>query len=117
MSTESGYDNTAVSEKGAIGLMQIMPETASYVCALYGVEYDGDKLFDPEYNILLGCKYIRYLKERFTEEYALAAYNAGEGNVRKWVRDGGELRFRETCEYVKRVLRAKRYYEIKYGGR
>lgn len=97
--------------------MQLMPETASYVCATYGVVYDGDKLFDSEYNISLGCKYLRYLKDRFTENYALAAYNAGEGNVRKWIRGGGELRFRETREYVKRVYRAKKYYEIKYGSR
>ena len=103
ISVESGYNITAVSEKGAIGLMQLMPETASYVCATYGVVYDGDKLFDSEYNISLGCKYLRYLKDRFTENYALAAYNAGEGNVRKWIRGGGELRFRETREYVKRI--------------
>lgn len=117
ISVESGYNVTAVSEKGAIGLMQLMPETASYVCATYGVVYDGDKLFDSEYNISLGCKYLRYLKDRFTENYALAAYNAGEGNVRKWIRGGGELRFRETREYVKRVYRAKKYYGIKYGSR
>jgi len=105
IAAESGFDSTAVSPKGAIGLMQIMPATA----LRYGV--DGDrkmaiekKLFDPKTNIRTGTRYLRDLINMFPGqlELALAAYNAGEGAVQ---RAGNQIpNFKETQAYVKRVM-------------
>ncbi len=115
IATESGYDANAVSNKGAVGLMQIMPDTANYVCALYGMRYSENDLKKPEYNIRIGCKYLRYLSGKFTGENILIAYNAGEGNAKKWIESGKNVPFKETRDYVKRVVRARRLYAIKYG--
>ncbi len=91
---ESGGDSTAVSPKGAAGLMQLMPDTARAV----GV---SDR-FDPRENILGGARYLRQLVDRFGNlENALAAYNAGPGNVE---RHNGVPPFPETQNYVRRVL-------------
>lgn len=91
---ESGGDSTAVSPKGAAGLMQLMPDTARAV----GV---NDR-FDPRENIMGGARYLRQLVDRFGNlENALAAYNAGPGNVE---RHNGVPPFPETQNYVRRVL-------------
>jgi Rod binding domain-containing protein len=91
---ESGGDTTAVSPKGAAGLMQLMPDTARAV----GV---NDR-FDPRENIMGGARYLRQLVDRFGNlENALAAYNAGPGNVE---RHNGVPPFPETQNYVRRVL-------------
>ena len=103
--TESGFDPTAVSPKGAIGLMQIMPATARR----YGVESDmklalEKKLTDPRINIKTGTRYLRDLINMFPGriELALAAYNAGEGAVQ---RAGNQIpNYKETQNYVKTVL-------------
>ena len=103
--TESGFDLTAVSPKGAIGLMQIMPATARR----YGVESDKKlalekKLTDPRINIKTGTRYLRDLINMFPGriELALAAYNAGEGAVQ---RAGNQIpNYKETQNYVKTVL-------------
>jgi len=96
---ESGGDPRAVSPKGALGLMQLMPETA----ALMGVQDP----FDPEDNVAGGVKYLKLCLRRFGEDVilALAAYNAGPGAVAKY---GGVPPYRETEEYVGRVLTAYR---------
>jgi hypothetical protein len=93
---ESGFDPHAVSPRGALGLMQIMPATA----AQYGVAQPAE----PRANVRAGARYLRDLLHRFDHdlELALAAYNAGPGNV---VRYGGVPPFRETTRYVDRVLR------------
>ncbi len=93
--TESGFDPDAVSVMGAIGLMQVLPTTA----ALYS---DGDP-FDPVVNVDVGSRYFRDLLEQFEGDIALAlaAYNAGPGNVLK---HGGVPPFRETQRYVERVM-------------
>ncbi len=98
--TESDFRAGLVSHKSAQGLMQIVPSTAR----LLGV----DDPFDPEKNIAAGTKYFRYLLDRFQDEtIALAAYNAGEGNV---VRFGGVPPFSETQSYVAKVNRRAAHY-------
>ena len=93
--TESDFRNTLVSEKSAQGLMQIVPSTAR--------ELGIQNPFDPQQNIAAGTKYFRYLLDRFEDEAtALAAYNAGEGNVERF---GGIPPFRETQNYITRVNR------------
>lgn len=92
---ESGFDPEAVSSRGAAGLMQVMPSTA-------GTAGPAD-LCDPELNLDAGARYLRSLLNRFRGdlELALAAYNAGPGNVRRY---GGVPPFRETRRYVDKVL-------------
>ena len=93
--TESGYDPLAISPKGAVGLMQLMPDTA--------VRFNVSDPFDPDENIRAGCQYVRWLMERFHRdlELVLAAYNAGEKNVLK---NGGRVpQFDETLRYIERV--------------
>jgi soluble lytic murein transglycosylase-like protein len=105
IATESGFDTRAVSPKGAVGLMQIMPATAER----YGVSGDArtpvdKKLTDPRTNIKAGTRYLRYLLDLFPGrlELALAAYNAGEGAVQ---RAGNKIpNYRETQNYVKTVM-------------
>jgi len=102
--TESNFDSGAVSEDGARGLMQLMPETAR----LMGVR-DID---DPEENLEGGVRYLSQLLKTFGSnlQLAVAAYNAGETAVRKY---GAIPPYRETRDYVKKVLH---YYDV-YGGR
>ena len=105
IAAESGFDASAVSPKGAIGLMQIMPGTARR----YGVEGDRKmalekKLTDPRINIKTGTRYLRDLINMFPGqlELAIAAYNAGEGAVQ---RAGNQIpNYKETQAYVKTVL-------------
>lgn len=105
IATESGFDARAVSPRGAVGLMQVMPETAQR----YGVTGDRKmpvqkKLFDPGINISTGAKYLHYLMSLFPGrlDLALAAYNAGEGAV---IRAGKQVpNFKETQNYVKTVM-------------
>lgn len=98
--TESDFRPSLVSHKTAQGLMQIVPSTAE----LLGV----DDPFDPEKNIAAGTRYYRYLLDRFDDEtMALAAYNAGEGNVARY---GGIPPFAETRDYISKVNRRTRRY-------
>jgi soluble lytic murein transglycosylase-like protein len=98
--TESDFRPTLVSHKNAQGLMQIVPARA----ALLGV----DDPFDPEKNIAAGTRYVRYLLDTFHDEtIALAAYNAGEGNVARF---GGIPPFEETRQYISKVNRRTHRY-------
>ncbi len=99
---ESDFRPRLISEKNAQGLMQIVPSTGE----LLGVH----NLFDPEQNIVAGTKYLRYLIDRFGNlRTALAAYNAGEGNIEKF---GGMPPFPETVNYVQRVNSHTRWYRL-----
>ena len=118
---ESGFDQDAVSAKGAEGLMQLLPSTAEYLAKKlkYG-EYD---LEEPEDNIMLGTYYLSLLEDRFEDEVlVLCAYNAGPTNVQKWLENveyvdaNGTLTkipFEETHNYVNKCIQAKKYYNYK----
>ncbi len=122
--TESSFNERAESEKGAKGLMQITDNTAEYIAKLLGViEYD---VYLPKTNIRFGCFYLRLLLDKFgSEKTALCAYNAGEGNVAKWLKnnqysiDGVELSFipyKETEEYIRKIYKSWAKYEKLYGN-
>jgi soluble lytic murein transglycosylase-like protein len=95
--TESNYRPLAISPKGAVGLMQIMPALVR--------QYGLDDPFDPTHNLEAGMKHLRGLLQRFDIRGALAAYNAGEGAVARY---GGVPPYRETQDYVRRILAAIR---------
>jgi len=99
---ESGYNPRAVSPKGAMGLMQLMPETASLL--------ECENPFDPESNIRTGIKYLRYLLNYFkgNVDLALAAYNAGPKNVIKY--NYTIPPYNETRTYVRKVKEFYKYY-------
>ncbi|MBU4556697.1 MAG: lytic transglycosylase domain-containing protein [Actinobacteria bacterium] len=118
---ESAWRPQIVSKAGAVGLMQVLPATAQELSREGFVDerFDPDDLSDPAVNIEFGTAYIRYLVERYHEmETAIAAYNAGIGNVDEWVEPGGDIRetieFPETRHYVLRVMRARDVYERLY---
>ena len=90
---ESNYKARARSQKGAMGLMQLMPATAR--------EYNVRNPYDPKANIAAGVKHLKSLIDRWGVELALAAYNAGEGAVKKF---NGVPPYRETRNYVRRIL-------------
>jgi hypothetical protein len=104
--TESRFRAGARSEVGARGLMQLMPRTGRWMGAR--------NLYDPEQNVEAGAKYLQYLSKRFNgdQKKIIAAYNAGEGNVKRY---GGVPPFRETRQYVSRVMTRykKRQQQIK----
>lgn len=114
VSVESGFEPTARSGKGAVGLMQLLPSTAEDCAARSGLSWAEPRLTEPDYNIRLGCEYLRYLFDRFgSERLVLAAYNAGEGRVRAWLREGRteNIPYPETARYLLKVAAAKRAYE------
>ncbi len=90
---ESSYRSTARSPRGALGLMQLMPATAR--------QYSVQNPFDPHANLDAGIRHLRSLLDRFDLSLALAAYNAGEATIKRY---GGVPPFRETREYVQRVM-------------
>jgi soluble lytic murein transglycosylase len=117
---ESSFDRAAMSHVGARGLMQLMPATAREQAGKLGLPYDLGRLTsDPAYNVMLGSDYFQRLLDQWggNAPLAIASYNAGAGNVRKWVRANGDPRagtdivrwiedipFSETRNYVQRVL-------------
>ena len=121
INAESGFDKDAVSRHGAVGLMQIMPTTAAWVCGQMGNEYNKNLLTDPQTNIQIGTYYLNYLLQKFVAlETALAAYNAGEGNVLLWLENPkyspdnislSTTPFRETNAYVQKILSSTEIYE------
>lgn len=118
---ESDWRPAIVSDAGAIGLMQVLPQTAEELSreGLVDPEYDPGDLADPRVNIEFGTAYLRYLVERYHEiETAVAAYNAGIGRVDGWIEPGGDIRrnieFPETRHYVLRVSRARDVYRRLY---
>ena len=124
---ESNFEADATSHVGAKGLMQLMDITAEECNEKgeYGYSIPSD-LYDPEKNVMLGCSYIKSLMDTYGDKsLALAAYNAGTGNVRKWLEDesladgnGGlsHIPYEETEDYVKKVIRTYERYTELYGN-
>jgi soluble lytic murein transglycosylase len=115
---ESKFKADAMSSSGAIGLMQLLPDTAKGI-ALHtgGSKFRVKDLYDPEINVRYGAWYLRHLLDKYGDEQdALAAYNAGQDNVDRWRRAGTGIQFAETRAYVKRVEELKRIYRQAYGS-
>ncbi|KAA9018816.1 lytic transglycosylase domain-containing protein [Sphingobium limneticum] len=124
---ESQFDRQIVSHAGARGLMQLMPGTAREQAGKLGMSYNPGSLNEPSYNIMLGSGYFQRMLDYYGGSYplAVAAYNAGPGNVNKWVRANGDPRMPgadmlrwieqipifETRNYVQRVLENAVVYE------
>jgi len=122
---ESSNQPDAVSKSGAIGLMQVMPQTGEWIAAKLKVnDFDADMLLDPNVNIRFGCWYLRFLNDRFDRDRMLvtAAYNAGHGTVDRWLEDSTVSRdgqlvnipYPETERYVEKVYRAYEIYQRLY---
>jgi soluble lytic murein transglycosylase len=125
---ESRFRDGQTSHAGALGLMQLTPATARYIARKSGgTAFVVGDLATPQVNIAYGAYYLRYLLRRYDgdEAVALAAYNAGEGNVDRWLagaraRDGSltvdAIPYPETRAYVERVQQAKRDYASNYAS-
>jgi soluble lytic murein transglycosylase len=107
---ESKFRADARSKSGALGLMQLLPETAKGIATRTGGSaFEVDDLYDPELNVRYGSWYLRHLIDKYgSEEQALAAYNGGQGNL-----DRG-IMYRETRRYVERVLELREIYRDAY---
>jgi peptidoglycan lytic transglycosylase len=114
---ESKFDARAESSSGAIGLMQLLPETAKGI-ALHtgGSRFRVADLWDPEINVRYGSFYLRRLLNKYGNvRLALAAYNAGQANVDSWRREHKGIAFPETRQYVDEVLHARDVYATAYA--
>ena len=115
---ESKFKADARSRSGAIGLMQLLPDTAKGI-AIHtgGSQFRVEDLYDPEINVRYGAWYLHHLLLKYGDEQdALAAYNAGQDNVDRWRRAGKGFQFAETRAYVDRVEQLKRIYRRAYGS-
>ena len=123
--TESRFEHDAVSMKSAKGLMQIGETTGEWAGDLLDItEYNQEMLFEPKVNIKIGCWYLNKLIHQFEIiQTALAAYNAGSGNVSKWLQDSNysddgktlkEIPYGETKRYVKKVIVTQKIYQWLY---
>ena len=124
--TESKFQDDVHSHRGAIGLMQLMPDTAEWIATqLEDPAYSVEAIHEPERNIRYGIWYLSTLQHEFggNDVLALAAYNAGRGNVQSWIREYGwpadfhdidAIPYQETREYVRKVLLTERKYRSLY---
>lgn len=114
--TESKFDVNARSGSGAIGLMQLTPETAKGIAIRTGgAAFRLSDLTNAEINVRYGCWYLRHLFRKYHDErIVLAAYNAGQGNVDGWLSKGQSIQFPETNAYVDRVEDLKDVYRRAY---
>lgn len=120
ISTESGFEENALSYKGAKGLMQIKDKTKNWCIENLDVPQYSDSAVQ---NISIGCTYFKYLMNKYDSNVitALAAYNAGEGNVSKWLKLENsknyvlsDIPFKETKNYVERVETRRKIYQFLY---
>ena len=113
---ESRFDPEAESAAGAIGLMQLLPDTAKGIALRTGGEqFVVSDLRDPEINVRYGAWYLDHLWSRYEDtRLVLAAYHAGQGNVGRWRADGTGIAFSETRSYVADVLRIRDVYADAY---
>lgn len=124
---ESNFDANAVSNSGAKGLMQLMDSTAIEMARKLNIEnFESNMLYEPEINIMLGTKYFDNLLAKYNENYylAIAAYNAGIGNVDSWINkniiseNGSDIEnipYKETNMYVRKTINAYAIYTNLYG--
>ncbi|MFP4661435.1 MAG: lytic transglycosylase domain-containing protein [Halanaerobiales bacterium] len=124
---ESKYIASARSHRDARGLMQIMPVTGVWIAEQMGISgFNDEMLYDPVINIMFGCWYISNLNQQFNEQLlvVLAAYNAGRGNVKKWLESNNwdgmdasldDLPFEETKNYIKQVVAVYARYKKIYN--
>ena len=123
---ESNFNENAQSSSDAIGLMQIMEITAIETARKMNLEVTEEDLFKPDLNINIGLKYFTYLLNQYDNNYPLAiiAYNAGMGNVDAWIKDGTikedgtdieNVPFKETNNYVRKILRDYEIYKGLYN--
>lgn len=122
--TESHFEPKAVSHAGAEGLMQIMPVTAEWIAWRRGYTHEREKVFEPAYNIDMGCYLLSYLLDYYKNDLilAVAAYNAGASSVDGWLEkseaSNGEsldIPYAETKNYVEKVLDSYEKYKLKRG--
>lgn len=123
---ESGFDQKAVSAAGAVGLMQIMPETGRWIAEQMGIDgYTDDALYLSRTNIRMGCWYVGELEHEFKENLTLImiAYNAGRGQTKQWMQENNwdynfnrieEIPFPDTRVYVNKVLQDRDKYYLYY---
>lgn len=123
--TESGFTPDAVSLKGAIGLMQITPDTFDWLCSKTGDEANALLLYEPDTNIRYGTYFLSLLHNEYKAwDTVYAAYNAGRGRVNSWLaseeyNNNGRLKnipYEETASYVKKVEKAQSVYARLYYG-
>jgi soluble lytic murein transglycosylase len=116
---ESRFHPDARSEAGAIGLMQILPETGEFIARSTGGEdFVVADLRNPDLNVRYGTWLLAHLLDRYGGDLrlALAAYHAGAGNVDEWLSAGSEIAFPETRAYVDEVERVRQVYADAYRG-
>jgi soluble lytic murein transglycosylase len=115
---ESKFKADARSDRGAIGLMQLLPATAEGIAERTGgSKFTTADLYDPEINVRYGAWYLRHLLDKYgSEPLALAAYNAGQANVDRWRAQGLPIQFPETRDFVERVERLKVTYRHAYAS-
>ena len=123
INAESSFNNRAVSSAGAVGLMQVLPQTAQWVCKKQGESYYPEKLIDANFNINVGTYYLKYLINKFKNlDIAICAYNAGEGVVSEWLKneeysdDNKTLKtipYPETKNYLKNVKSGLKVYKFR----
>ena len=121
---ESSFQSDAVSSAGAMGLMQIMPDTFTWLKTKTGEDLPQKMLFDPETSIRYGCLlYSMFIEQFGSEAEAVAAYHAGPNNVKKWLEDENyskdgktlyDIPFSSTKAYVQNVMKTKDIYEKLY---
>lgn len=122
---ESNFDENAISSREANGLMQLMYTTAEEIAKKENIEINEQSVLEPDININLGTKYISILIQKYENiNLALAAYNAGSGNVDKWIKEGilkddgtdiENVPFTETNNYVRKILRDYDIYKQIYS--
>jgi soluble lytic murein transglycosylase len=115
---ESKFNADAKSSTGAIGLMQLQPATAEGIAVRTGgSKFVVSDLYNPEINVRYGAWYLRHLLDKYrNERIALAAYNAGQENVDRWLAAHEGVQFSETRAYVDRVEWLKAIYRRAYAS-
>lgn len=124
INTESGFNPNAKSPAGAIGLTQILPSTAQYICIKNNMDFSSFDLYNPNDNLYLGAIYLKYLIDKFDNIYtSLASYNAGETVVRNWLKDTRyskdeltlyNIPYKETNNYIKKIKNSEKIYKRFY---